>query len=113
MRKLLRSSYSFPDKVKRVDYLFYSLKICLAVFLFLVSSKSFGQLAPISPPTGGFRIEGNLKANNPVVNPKQGDWVDSTGGGAGYFVLNNDGSAVNPATTKLVKDTFNVTSDVI
>jgi len=113
MRKLLHYAFPFSKQAKWQGYLFHSLKICLAVFLFLVSAKSFGQLAPVSTPTGGFRIDGNLKANNPVTNPKQGDWVDSTGGGAGYFVLNNDGSPVNAATTRLVKDTFNVTTDLM
>jgi len=90
--------------------LLHSLKICIILFLVLVSTKSFGQLAPVSPPTGGFRIEGNLKANNPTVN--QGDWLDSAGG-TGTGVLSNAGVPVNAATTKLVKDTANSSLDNI
>src|ERR1700756_3463615 len=52
--------------------------------------------AMVSPPTGGFAIDGNLLSNTPVNGV--GDWL-AAGNGPGGAVLNANGSPVNPALT--------------
>ena len=79
------------------------LLLCAVVLSF----NSFGQIsigtgvAPVNPPTGGFNIDGTLRANTAV-----GDWLAGTGSGG--FVLNSDatGTAVNPVTTFHLTDLF-------
>ena len=52
-------------------------------FLFLTflslsfTTTLFGQLINVNPPTGGFAIDGGLRANTPTSSPfgfNQGDW---------------------------------------
>ncbi|PWA09272.1 hypothetical protein, partial [Flavobacterium laiguense] len=113
---LLCFRYPVSNQVKWVDCLSRSLKIFF--FVFLVSSKSFAQtwppVAPVSPPTNGFRIEGDVKANLPFVN--EGDWVTTgafgTGGHVIQFVSPN-WVPVNSTTTKFVQDAYNSTTDMI
>src|SRR3954453_3420622 len=97
------------SEAKRV-WLTRSLKSLITLFLLssllIFSSTSYAQVAPVNPPTGGFNINGGLKANTAV-----GDWVKGTG--AGGFVLNDDGSAVNAAISGLRTDLFNSGSDLI
>ena len=76
----------------------------------LMFTKSSAQIAPVNPPTGGFHIDGNLRANTPTVNI--GDWLFGVGG-TGGFVLNNNGTAVDPAHTGRRTDLFNSNSDSI
>ncbi len=107
MRKLVRPSYSF--KIKGVD-LFHSFKICLVVFFVIVSSKSFGQIAPVNPPLGGFHIDGGLKANTPTINV--GDWIFGPGG-TGDSVLRYNGTPFVAANSGLKRDLFNSGSDSV
>ena len=87
------------------------LKI-LGMFFFtaLAFTKSFGQIAPVNPPTGGFHIDGSLRANQPTANA--GDWLFGWGG-TGGFVLNNDGTPIDAAHTGRRVDLFNNNSDTI
>jgi uncharacterized phosphosugar-binding protein len=78
----------------------------LGLLLLMVSflANSFSQPAQVNPPTGGFAIDGNLKANTAV-----GDWLQGTG--TGGYVLNNNGTPVNSGTTGHAIDLYNSTSD--
>jgi hypothetical protein len=82
-----------------------SMLLLLSILL-IFSTTSYAQVAPVNPPSGGFNINGGLKANTSV-----GDWVKGTG--TGGFVLNDDGSAPNTATTGLQRDAYNSGSDFI
>lgn len=79
-------------------------------FLFIILLNSFSAqsqiIAPVSPPTGGFYINGLLEANT-----NEGDWVVGTG--TGGFVLDNSGNPLNAATTFLFRDLFNSRLDNI
>src|SRR5215208_4752068 len=73
----------------------FAALLVLAVVLSVTSSGqiSIGAgVAPVNPPSGGFNIDGTLKANSAI-----GDWLD--GSGAGGFVLGATGTPVNSATT--------------
>jgi len=61
-------------------------------------------VAVVSPPTGGFAIDGDLQANTPANNV--GDWVPA-GNGNGGAVLTNAGLPVNSALTFHLVDPFN------
>src|SRR5258708_5652496 len=76
----------------------------------LFSTKSYAQLAPVSPPTGGFRIDGGLKANTPTAH--EGDWVFGAGG-TGDSVISYNGIPFNSTTTKFIRDSFNSNADMI
>jgi hypothetical protein len=56
--------------------------------------------ASVDPPSGGFKIDGTLLTNSNI-----GDWL--YGSGNGGFVLNNNGSPVNPGTTFWMQDNYN------
>jgi hypothetical protein len=84
----------------------------LFFFLVLISPASFAQVAPVSPPTGGFNIDGTVKVNSAV-----GDWVQGTTGTGGY-VLQSTGAppvwgAINTTTTKFVRDPYDNAADLI
>ena len=66
-------------------------------------------VAPVNPPTGGFNIEGTLKANTAV-----GDWTQGTGTG-GYVLQQTAGvwGPLDAAKTSFIKDSFNSTTDLI
>ena len=82
------------------------LVVLLAAFAF--APASFGQTVPVTDPTGGFDIDGNLIANNPNVGV--GDWVPGDPGAGGY-VLDNAGNSVSPNLTGLVRDLYNTGAD--
>ncbi len=87
----------------------HSLKSLTTLFLFsilLFSSKTFAQTAPVNPPSGGFAIDGNLKANTTA-----GDWV--AGSGSGGFVLTNLGVPLDPTKTYNLLDRYNSSLDLI
>src|SRR5437762_1735389 len=73
-------------------------------------------VAPVSPPTGGFAIDGDLMSNTPTspspFAANQGDWYPGSGGSGGN-VLNNDatGTPVNTATTFHLVDLYNSATD--
>ena len=79
-------------KQRSVGFLSVALTLLMVVF----GSSASAQTANVNPPTGGFKIDGRLRASASV-----GDWVQ--GQGAGY-VLNNDGTPVNEKTTGLARD---------
>jgi len=62
-------------------------------------------IAPVSPPVGGFGIDGDLKAN-----ATSGDWLPGPAGSQGA-VLNNDGSAVDSSTTFHITDPYDSDTD--
>jgi gliding motility-associated-like protein len=93
----------------------YSLNLKIMAFVIvatgLLSNKGFAQgTAPVSIPTGGFRIEGNLQANLPTVGV--GDWVPGPAGGGGN-VLTAAGVPINPTTTYHVVDAYNANDDIL
>src|ERR1051325_373947 len=66
--------------------------------------------APVSIPTGGFGIDGDLLANTPTNNI--GDWVTNASfPGAGGFVLFTNGTPVNPLITFHVVDLYASSAD--
>jgi hypothetical protein len=114
MKKLF---YKFGCKTKNLVFFKPALKflIPLLISILFVSSNIFGQIAPINPPTSGFHIDGNLRANTPTINI--GDWLTGPGGSgssSGGFVMSDAGVPVNAATTQLLpKDAYNTTADII
>jgi hypothetical protein len=64
-------------------------------------------VAPVTTPTGGFAIDGNV-----VASSGRGDWMSGTNGGAGVLVGTN-GAPLNPATTFHFTDPYNSKSDNI
>src|SRR6185503_17494079 len=65
--------------------------------------------APVTPPAGGFAIDGNLLANSPTNGI--GDWLSNTGSGG--FVLFTNGATVNTNNTFHIVDLFESGSDNI
>lgn len=87
---------------------FNSIKtISFCISLVFISSTIDAQVVQVIEPNGGFSIDGNLQSNNPA---NSGDWVPGPAGSGG-FVLNNDGTPVNPSTTGLVRDSYNTNTD--
>jgi hypothetical protein len=113
----MKSKFTHQHFLEENRFLLPSKAIMAIVILFLsllLNSSTFGQIAPISTPTGGFHIDGNLRANTPTAGI--GDWLPSPVGtsGSGGFVMSDGGVPVNPATTQLlVKDAYNSTSDLV
>ena len=64
--------------------------------------------APVTSPSGGFALDGDLMANSPTSGI--GDWIPGSSG-AGGNVLDSSGVPVNPATTFHLIDPFNSGSD--
>ncbi|MBI5539621.1 MAG: gliding motility-associated C-terminal domain-containing protein [Bacteroidia bacterium] len=73
----------------------------------LINIKTQAQIAPTLIPVGGFQIDGGLQSNTPISGV--GDWTLGTGGS---FVLNSNGTPVDPTRTQLVYDDFNTSSDM-
>lgn len=80
--------------------------IFTGVFITILTFPSYSQLAPVNPPSGGFRIDGDLKAGTPSTN--DGDWISGTSGG---FVFNNDGTPVNGSNSRLIRDAYHTSGD--
>ena len=76
--------YNQPPTHKRRVELLRSSKsmsmLLLLSILLIFSTTSYAQVAPVNPPSGGFNINGGLKANTSV-----GDWVKGTGTGGIRF----------------------------
>ncbi|MGE5382718.1 MAG: hypothetical protein ACM3PX_04740, partial [Omnitrophica WOR_2 bacterium] len=83
----------------------------LALMIILLSAKfNYNQAqlpgtANIFPPTGGFAIDGNLNATS-----SEGDWLQGSASNGG-FVINADGSPVNPLMTFHLIDKYAPTAD--
>jgi hypothetical protein len=98
----------FHKKPKRMYHSFHGknsikiLPLTLATsFIFILTTPVFSQLAQITPPNGGFRIDGNLIAGTPTAD--EGDWVAGTSGG---YVFYNNGDPVNSTHSKLTRDAY-------
>ena len=77
------------------------LSICCLFF----SLQIFAQFANVNPPTGGFAIDGGLRANTPTspspFTTNQGDWYPGAAdSGDGGSVFDNNGAVIAPATTE-------------
>ena len=88
-----------------ISFQFLRLKF-LVVFiglLLLSSTIIFGQVAPVSPPTTGFAIDGGLRANTPTspspFAANQGDWYPGVGG-TGTSVFDENGAPISPSTSQ-------------
>src|SRR5262249_32214879 len=74
------------------------------------------DVAPVSRPTGGFAIDGDLLSNTPTspspFAANQGDWYAGPGGSGGN-VLNSDttGTPVDSTTTYHLVDLYNNAAD--
>ncbi|MBC7511167.1 MAG: hypothetical protein H7320_20845, partial [Ferruginibacter sp.] len=122
MRVLNSTLKQFLKQQKLSFTLFDALKkqsIFIAAFLLLSVGylKTTAQVgpgtAPVTVPTGGFRIEGDLQANTGGTNPAAGfgDWLPG-GAGAGGYVLNaTTGLPVNSATTFHLTDPYNTSEN--
>src|SRR5205085_657732 len=95
------NSHTYPTSFnKRRVGLSCTFKSLITLFLFtsLIFTKTFAQFNPspgtaaVSPPTGGFGIDGDLSANGGI-----GDWIPGSGGGGN--VLTSAGVPVNNTTT--------------
>lgn len=69
------------------------------------SSQIYGQFADVNPPSGGFAIDGGLRANTPIsptpFTANQGDWYPgASGSGSGGSVFDNAGDILAPATAQ-------------
>ncbi len=82
----------------------------LIAVLVAISNIAFAQIAPVNPPTGGFHIDGDLRANTPQGGI--GDWVSGPGGSGG-FIFNNDGTVNGGVNAQLVRDPYNERADII
>jgi len=64
--------------------------------------------AAVSPPAGGFAIDGDLQANTPITGV--GDWIPGPSGSGGS-VMGTNGVPSNPGTTFHLIDPYNSPSD--
>uniref|UniRef100_UPI0004797F84 DUF7507 domain-containing protein n=1 Tax=Algoriphagus mannitolivorans TaxID=226504 RepID=UPI0004797F84 len=81
----------------------FSFSLIFLLFLFF-TPKGFGQnTAPVTIPTGGFRIEGDLISNSPSVGI--GDWFAGPTGAGGHVFLSN-GTALDPETSFWSRDGY-------
>src|SRR5437879_2658328 len=64
--------------------------------------------APVTSPSGGFAIDGNLQANTPVSGV--GDWIPGPSGSGGS-VMGTNGVPLTAGTTFHLADPFNSASD--
>lgn len=81
------------------------MAVLLSICCIFFSSQIFGQFANVNPPTGGFAIDGGLRANTPTspspFATNQGDWYPgATDSGSGGSVFDNTGAVIAPATTQ-------------
>lgn len=61
------------------------MKNLYLLFILLSFQITFAQVAPVLTPTGGFAIDGGLKANTPTANI--GDWFPGPGVQADQFLM--------------------------
>ncbi|PKP19907.1 MAG: hypothetical protein CVU05_10225, partial [Bacteroidetes bacterium HGW-Bacteroidetes-21] len=82
----------------------------LIVLFTIFTQVIFAQVAPIIQPSGGFQIEGNLKADNPVIGV--GDWLPNSNN-LGSYVFNNNGTPVDALKSKVIKDDYDSNTDLV
>lgn len=83
--------------------------VCLVAFgLAPVVSRAVpppAGVAPVTSPTGGLALDGDLFANDPAAHT--GDWLtNNPAGGSGGAVLNGLGAPLNPLTTFRFRDPY-------
>jgi hypothetical protein len=100
--KLVRKSKTFFLSGTRI------MKHLFLLFILLSFQITFAQVAPVLTPTGGFAIDGGLKANTPTANI--GDWFPGPGGSGGS-VFDGSANAINAATTGRKTDPYNSATD--
>ncbi len=86
------------------------MKNLFLLFILLSFQTLFGQVAPVIIPSGGFAIDGGLKANTPTVNI--GDWFPGPGGSGGS-VFDASANPIIASTTGRKTDPYNSSSDDI
>lgn len=86
------------------------MKNLFLLFILLSFQTIFGQVAPVLIPSGGFAIDGGLKANTPTANI--GDWFPGPGG-TGGSVFDASANPINASTTGRKTDPYNSSSDDI
>jgi hypothetical protein len=96
-------------------YKIYFVSITI-IFLINIPTFSFSQIAGVITPTGGFHIDGGLRAGTP--SPTVGDWFQPVGGAVtpGYvfnIVAANTVTPIDPGTTNIRTDLYNSSSDNI
>jgi hypothetical protein len=84
---------------------FRNMAVFLSICCLFFSLQIFGQFANVNPPTGGFAIDGGLRANTPIspspFTANQGDWYPgAANSGSGGSVFDNNGAVIAPATTQ-------------
>jgi hypothetical protein len=113
MKKFI-NFYKSDKAVEKFDALFATgKKIRQSVFLLFIllcSQITSGQVAPVITPSGGFAIDGGLKANTPTANI--GDWFPGAGG-TGGSVFDASANAVNPLMSGRKTDPYNSGTDDI
>ncbi len=99
-------SSNYFSKNKSIEsYLRIVFVLLFGVFF---NSALLAQTAPVIVPSGGFGIDGNLKANLTVSGI--GDWIPGPVGTGGY-VLSSVGVPLNSSTTTLIRDEYNNGND--
>lgn len=101
--------------MKKLFHHYYLLKFIVSVVLLLSSIVLYSQTSPVLVPKGGFKIDGNLRAN---VTTAAGDWVPRLNSQAftasvDSFVLDASGATKDNVTTRLKRDEFGNTIDDI
>lgn len=96
------------------------LRLAFTILFLLFTGIIFSQISPVLTPKGGFKIDGQLRANTPgmPVEGRAGDWVPQVNGtlftaGIDSFVLQSDGAVKNTVTTALQRDAYNSNQDDI
>ncbi|MBG6112182.1 gliding motility-associated-like protein [Flavobacterium sp. CG_9.10] len=97
----MKSTFTISTK------LFYYFLVTFLSFSSGILAQTIGPgIAPVNTPSGGFSIDGTLKADT-----NTGDWVDGTG--TGGFVLANSGAPLISGTTYHLFDPYNTSGDNI
>ena len=97
----------------------YLLKFIVAIILILSNTALFSQTAPVTTPKGGFKIDGQLRANTPGAPAVQaGDWVPRLNSqnftvSVDSFAIEADGDVEDNVTTRLQRDVYNSNLDDI
>ena len=110
--KQKKLSFTLFDALKRQS-IFIAALLLLSVGYLKTTAQVGPGTAPVTVPTGGFRIEGDLQANTGGTNPAAGfgDWLPG-GAGAGGYVLNaTTGLPLNSATTFHLTDPYNTSEN--
>ncbi|MFB9212416.1 beta strand repeat-containing protein, partial [Echinicola jeungdonensis] len=88
---------------------FYSFLFSFFLIGLLGLQEGIAQNISVIAPNGGFEIDGNIEADSPTFGV--GDWIN--GSGPGGFVFHDNGNPFNGARSKLIKDSFDSSTDEI